>query len=160
MRTLIVRDIMRITLGRQGENEALRIVWPDIVEKYARLYGNGVFSLAVKRMGDVAPYPVSITIDGSSVVWVPSNADTEMMGAGACELTYVVDNAVAKSQTWVTEVLPSITGEGEAEPPKPYQSWVDAVLTAGAEAKTAAASAEEDAETAGKAAAVIKWANH
>lgn len=80
MRTLIVRDTMRIPIGRQGENEALRIVWPDIVEKYARLYGNGVFSLAVKRMGDVAPYPVSITIDGSSVVWVPSNADTEMVG--------------------------------------------------------------------------------
>ena len=138
MRTLIVRDIMRITLGRQGENEALRIVWPDIVEKYARLYGNGVFSLAVKRMGDVAPYPVSITIDGSSVVWIPSNADTEMVGAGACELTYVVDNAVAKSQTWVTEVLPSITGEGETEPPKPYQSWVDEVLKAGAAAEAAA----------------------
>lgn len=138
MRTLIVRDIMRITLGRQGENEALRIVWPDIVEKYARLYGNGVFSLAVKRMGDTAPYPVSITIDGSSVVWVPSNADTEMVGAGACELTYVVDNAVAKSQTWVTEVLPSITGEGETEPPKPYQSWVDEVLKAGAAAEAAA----------------------
>lgn len=140
MRTLIVRDIMRITLGRQGENEALRIVWPDIVEKYARLYGNGVFSLAVKRMGDVAPYPVSITIDGSSVVWVPSNADTEMVGAGACELTYVVDNAVAKSQTWVTEVLPSITGEGETEPPKPYQNWVDEVLKAGAAAEAAASS--------------------
>lgn len=138
MRTLIVRDIMRITLGRQGENAALRIVWPDIVEKYARLYGNGVFSLAVKRMGDAAPYPVSITIDGSSVVWVPSNADTEMVGAGACELTYVVDNAVAKSQTWGTEVLPSITGEGETEPPKPYQSWVDEVLKAVAAAEAAA----------------------
>lgn len=138
MRTLIVRDIMRITLGRQGENEALRIVWPDIVEKYARLYGNGVFSLAVKRMGDTAPYPVSLTIDGSSVVWVPSNADTEIVGAGACELTYVVDNAVAKSQTWGTEVLPSITGEGETEPPKPYQSWVDEVLKAGAAAEVAA----------------------
>lgn len=138
MRTLIVRDIMRITLGRQGENAALRIVWPDIAEKYARLYGNGVFSLAVKRMGDAAPYPVSITIDGSSVVWIPSNADTEMVGAGACELTYVVDNAVAKSQTWGTEVLPSITGEGETEPPKPYQSWVDEVLKAGAAAEAAA----------------------
>lgn len=138
MRTVIVRDAMRIPLGKQGENNAVRIVWPEIAEKYIKLYGDGIFSLAVKRMGDIAPYPVSIMVDGSSVVWVPSNADTEMVGAGACELTYVVDNAVAKSQTWKTEVLPSITGEGETEPPKPYQSWVDEVLKAGAVAEAAA----------------------
>ena len=34
-------------------------------------------------------------------------------------------------------MLPSITGEGETEPPKPYQSWVDEVLKAGAAVEAA-----------------------
>ena len=42
MRTLIVRDFMRIPIGRQGENEAQRVVWPDIVTGWAKLYGDGV----------------------------------------------------------------------------------------------------------------------
>ncbi len=43
MRTVIVRDAMRIPLGKQGENNAVRVVWPEIAEKYAKLYGEGRF---------------------------------------------------------------------------------------------------------------------
>lgn len=138
MRTLIVRDAMRIPIGRQGENEAVRIVWPDVVTLWAKLYGDGIFSLAVKRKGDAAPYPVTVTIEDGALVWVPTNADTANVGSGSCELSYTVDDVLAKSQTWSTEVYPSLTGEGETEPPEPYQSWVDEVLKAGAAAEAAA----------------------
>lgn len=138
MRTLIVRDTMRIPIGRQGENEAQRVVWPDIVTGWAKLYGDGVFSLAVKRKGDAAPYPVTVTTEDGSLVWVPTNADTAVAGSGSCELSYTVDDVLAKSQTWSTEVYSSLTGEGETEPPEPYQSWVDKVLKAGAAAEAAA----------------------
>nr|DAF81188.1 MAG TPA: collagen triple helix repeat protein [Caudoviricetes sp.] len=138
MRTLIVRDAMRIPIGRQGENEAQRIVWPDIVTGWAKLYGDGVFSLAVKRKGDAAPYPVTVTTEDGALVWVPTNADTAVAGSGSCELSYTVDDVLAKSQMWSTEVYPSLTGEGETEPPEPYQSWVDAVLKAGAGVEEAA----------------------
>ena len=47
MRTVIVRDAMRIPLGKQCENNAVRVVWPGIVEKYAKLYGEGSFELVV-----------------------------------------------------------------------------------------------------------------
>lgn len=138
MRTFIVRDAMRIPIGRQGENEAQRVVWPDIVTGWAKIYGDGVFSLAVKRKGDAAPYPVTVTTEDGALVWVPTNADTAVAGSGSCELSYTVDDVLAKSQTWSTEVYSSLTGEGETEPPEPYQSWVDAVLKAGAAAEAAA----------------------
>lgn len=156
MRTFIVRDAMRIPIGRQGENEAQRVVWPDIVTSWAKLYGDGVFSLAVKRKGDTAPYPVTVTTEDGALVWVPTNADTAVAGSGSCELSYTVDNVLAKSQMWSTEVYSSLTGEGETEPPEPYQSWVDAVLatgTAAGESAAQAAASAEQAEAAAKGSA-------
>lgn len=138
MRTVIVRDAMRIPLGKQGENNAVRIVWPEIAEKYIKLYGDGVFSLVVKRNGDATPYPVTVTTDGSALVWVPTNADTAVSGFGSCELSYTVGDVIAKSQTWDTEVYSSLTGGDETDPPEPYESWVDKVLKAGAAAEAAA----------------------
>lgn len=138
MRTVIVRDAMRIPLGKQGENNAVRIVWPEIAEKYIKLYGDGVFSLVVKRNGDATPYPVTVTTEGGALVWVPTNPDTAVAGSGFCELSYTVDDVIAKSQTWDTEVYSSLTGVGETEPPDPYESWVDKVLKAGAAAEAAA----------------------
>ena len=41
MRTVIVRNGTRILLGKQGENNAVRVVWPEIAEKYTKLYGDG-----------------------------------------------------------------------------------------------------------------------
>ena len=129
---------MIIPVGRQGENEAQRIIWPDIVTSWSKLYGDGVFSFAVKRNGDDTPYPAVVTTEDGSLVWVPTNADTANVGFGSCELVYTVGDVIAKSQTWRTEVYPSLTGEGETEPPEPYQSWVDEVIKAGAAAEAAA----------------------
>lgn len=138
MRIIIVRNTMIIPVGRQGENEAQRIIWPDIVTSWSKLYGDGVFSFAVKRNGDDTPYPAVVTTENGSLVWVPTNADTSNAGFGSCELVYTVGDVIAKSQTWRTEVYPSLTGEGEVDPPEPYQSWVDEVIKAGAAAEAAA----------------------
>ena len=138
MRIIIVRNTMIIPVGRQGENESQRIIWPDIVTSWSKLYGDGVFSFAVKRNGDDTPYPAVVTTENGSLVWVPTNADTANAGFGSCELVYTVGDVIAKSQTWRTETYPSLTGEGEVDPPEPYQSWVDAVLKAGAGVEEAA----------------------
>ena len=47
MRTVIVRDAMRIPLCKQCENNDVRVVWAGIVEKYAKLYGECRFELVV-----------------------------------------------------------------------------------------------------------------
>lgn len=56
-----MRDAMRIPLGKQGENNAVRVVWPEIAEKYAKLYGEGRFELVVVQRGQV--YPAVVNVD-------------------------------------------------------------------------------------------------
>lgn len=137
-----------ILLGRQGENHAQTVIWQGIAAQYAALYGDGAFQLMAQRCGDAAPYPVALTRDGGSLVWVVSDSDTAKSGVGRCELTYLVGGAVAKSKTWQTQVLASFTADGSAEPPEPAQSWVQEVLDA---ATAAGKSAEAAADSADKA---------
>ena len=53
------------------------------------------------------------------------------------ELTYTVGGMIAKSRTWRTVVEPSLSANGTTKPPPAYQSWVDEVLQAAADAETA-----------------------
>lgn len=153
MRAVIVRENMRIPIGRQGENDAVRIVWPGVIESYGKLYGEGIFSLIALRPGDSAPYPVSVTKDGADLVWVISSADTAKDGFGSAELTYTVGGVVAKSQTWGTIVNTSLSGQEPTDPPEPQKNWVDKVLTAGAAAENSANIAANAAQNAVNAAA-------
>ena len=90
MRTIEVKELAYLPLGRQGENKAQRIVWPGIADSWARLYGEGVFALTVLREGDSAPYPASLKSENGDVIWTLSNADTARAGEGMAELTYTV----------------------------------------------------------------------
>lgn len=137
MREIEVRGLAYIPLGRQGENGAQKVVWPGIADSWARLYGNGVFALAVLRQGDSAPYPASITSENGDIVWVLSSADMAKPGEGMAELTYTVGGVIARSRTWRTVVERSLSADGTSEPPEAYQSWVDEVLTAAAGVETA-----------------------
>lgn len=136
MREIKVRDLAYIPLGRQGENNAQKVIWPGIADSWARLYGEGVFALKVLRQGDDAMYPANVTSENGDVVWVLSNADTAKVGDGVAILEYRVGSTVAKSRAWrtVTEWSP---GDETTEPPEAYQSWVDKVLAAGATAEAA-----------------------
>lgn len=137
MREIEVRELPYLPLGHQGENEAQRIVWRGLADSWARLYGEGVFALTVLREGDSAPYPASLKSENGDVIWTLSNADTAKAGEGMAELTYTVGGAIAKSRTWRTVVEPSLSADGTTEPPAAYQSWVDEVLQAAADAETA-----------------------
>lgn len=128
MRTVYVQACIRFLLGKQGENEAVRVVWPGIIEKFRKLYGNGVFTLTAKRCGDAAAYPVAVSTEGGDVVWLVRAADVANPGSGSCELTYTVDGVVAKSQTWSTYVAASISGDAPGEPPEePAKAWFAAI---------------------------------
>ena len=75
-----------------------------------------------------------------------TNADTAVEGEGMCELRYIVDDVVIKSCTYVTDVIPGL-GDG-TEPPEPYESWVDVVITSTEIAKDSADIAKNHAEEA------------
>lgn len=126
MRTIVVRDNMRIPLGKQGENNAVRVVWPKIAEKYAKLYGDGRFELAVMQKGKA--YPAVVNVDGTDLIWDVLAADVATAGVGSLELIYYVGDTVAKSQTWETVVVASKSSDGMTEPPEdPARAWFDAI---------------------------------
>ena len=128
MRTVYAQACIRFPLGKQGENEAVRVVWAGIVEEFRKLYGSGVFTLTAKRCGDAAAYPVAVSTEGGDVVWLVRAADVASPGSGSCELTYTVDGTVAKSQTWSTYVAASISGDAPGEPPEePAKAWFAAI---------------------------------
>lgn len=129
MRTYNVCLNTRIPLGRTGENGVTTVVWEGLATEWEEEFGPGTINLVAMRSTDDAPYPVYVSIVNGNVEWLVSNADTEFPGIGKCELTYIVDNKVAKSKTWTTAVAPSITGDAGHTPPPEYQSWVDAVFT-------------------------------
>lgn len=126
MRTVIVRDAMRIPLGKQGENNAVRVVWPMIAEKYAKLYGEGRFELVVVQRGKA--YPAVVNVEGADLVWDVLAADVATAEVGSLELIYYVGDTIAKSQTWETLVVASKSADGMTEPPEdPAREWFDAI---------------------------------
>lgn len=112
MRTVVVRNGSRILLGKQGENNAVRVVWPEIAEKYTKLYGDGRFELMVVQKGQA--YPAVVNVDGPDLIWNVLTADVATVGAGSLELIYYVGDTIAKSQTWATFVEVSKSAEGTA----------------------------------------------
>lgn len=124
-----------IKLGRRGENQARKVVF-DVLRKWREGYGEGVASLIVQRNGDAQPYPVTVTEDDGALVWLVSNVDTAVAGEGAAELRYTVGDTIVKSQIYKTRVRETLEDSGETPPPA-YQSWVDEVLQAAADAETA-----------------------
>ena len=155
MRTVVVRNGTRIPLGKQGENNAVRVVWPRIAEKYAELYGDGRFELVVVQKGQA--YPAVVNVDGADLIWNVLAADVAIAEVGSLELIYYVGDTIAKSQTWETFVEVSKSAEGTIEPPESAKNWVDRVIENSSDAKQSATesaeSARQSAEFATNAAA-------
>lgn len=141
-----------IKLGRRGENQARKVVF-DVLEKWREGYGEGVASLIVQRNGDAQPYPVTVTEDNGALVWLVSSVDTAVAGEGAAELRYTVGDTIVKSQIYKTRVRETLEDSGETPPPA-YQSWVDEVLQAAADAETAVSKMPYVDETTGN---WFKW---
>ena len=141
-----------IKLGRRGENQARKVVF-DVLEKWREGYGEGVASLIVQRNGDAQPYPVAVTEEDGALVWRVSSVDTAVAGEGAAELRYTVGDTIVKSQIYKTRVRETLEDSGEAPPPA-YQSWVDEVLQAAADAETAVSKMPYVDETTGN---WFKW---
>nr|DAE05921.1 MAG TPA: nucleoid-associated protein [Siphoviridae sp. ctwDU14] len=142
MATITANPGAVLSLGREGENLARQIVF-DIAQ-WQTEYGPGTVSLIAQRPGDPAPYPCAITVDGPTVIWPITSADTAVAtktpGVYAhCELQYRVDDVLVKSETWRTFVADAL-GEPSPEPPEPWQGWVDEVLEAAAQVQSAVVS--------------------
>lgn len=124
----------RIALGIQGEHHARKVSFAE-TQLWKERFGEGRFELLHQRNGDVAPYPINMTIENDVPYWYVTNSDTAVAGVGKCELRYIVNDVVIKSCTFITDVDASL-GEG-TEAPEPYKAWVDEVLEAAEDVKEA-----------------------
>lgn len=118
----------RICIGKAGENQSTQVLF-DITD-WVEEFGEGVVDLLVNINGNT--YPREITRSGNTVIWTVNNSDTTNSGAGRCELTYRVNDIIAKSEAYQVYVIGSL-GEGEDLPPAPYNSWVEQILQAAKE---------------------------
>ena len=113
-----------LALGRCGENEARQIRFD--IDWLIETYGEGVATLVHERSKDVAPYLVPIEQTDHEVVWTITNGDTAYPGIGRCEIRWVVNEVLAKTIIFKTEVLQSITEDTVI--PEPLESWYDQMI--------------------------------
>lgn len=135
-----------IALGKQGENQAVRVTLPNIRA------GAGSILLLHQRSDDQKPYPVPVVEADGGIIWTVSSTDTAYPGRGQAELQWLgTDGAVVKSVTYQTNVLRALTTPG-AVPDEPLKPYTQAVAKDAQAARDAAASATEAARSAGTSA--------
>lgn len=131
-----------ISLGKQGENQAVRVTLPNIRA------GSGSILLLHQRAADQQPYPVPVVEADGGIIWAVSSTDTAYPGRGQAELQWLgADGAVIKSVTYQTNTLRALTSPG-AVPDEPLKPYTQAVAQSAQAAKNAAASATEAARSA------------
>ena len=131
-----------IALGKQGENQAVRVTLPNIRA------GAGSILLLHQRSDDQKPYPVPVVEADGGIIWTVSSTDTAYPGRGQAELQWLgTDGAVIKSVTYQTNVIRALTTPG-AVPDEPLKPYTQAVARDAQAAKDAAASATEAAQSA------------
>lgn len=113
-----------LPLGRQGENEALQIVF-NVSELIAE-YGEGTAVLVAQRSQDVAPYAIVTTQSDKTVTWTISSTDTLYQGVGKANLMWNVNNTIAKTIDFDTYVFPSISGIVTV--PDALESWYNEMI--------------------------------
>ena len=131
-----------IALGKQGENQAVRVTLPNIRA------GAGSILLLHQRSDDQKPYPVPVVEADGGIIWTVSSTDTAYPGRGQAELQWLgADGAVVKSVTYQTNIIRALTSPG-AVPDEPLKPYTQAVAKDAQAAKNAAASATEAANSA------------
>ena len=131
-----------IALGKQGENQAVRVTLPNIRA------GAGSILLLHQRSDDQKPYPVPVVESDGSIIWTVSSTDTAYPGRGQAELQWLgADGAVIKSVTYQTNTLRALTAPG-AVPDEPLKPYTQAVAKDAQAAKDAAINATEAAQSA------------
>ena len=149
-----------LPLGRQGEH-GVRQVWFDL-SYLIENFGDGTATLVHQRNQDLAPYIVSTEQTGNRLEWTIDEIDTAYEGFGRAEIRWVVDDDLAKTVIYKTNVMKSLTAQTEI--PEPLESWYEQMMVVigdnqeyaeqAAQSAQSASQSAQDAETAAGTAAV------
>lgn len=109
-----------IVIGRQLEDNYRQIVidctgFGDVTS----------VMLVHQRSQDSAPYIVD-NVAGGVITWTITSTDTSYYGEGLAELRMIIGDGMAKTATFKTAVIKSITAD--AVIPSALQSWYDAMI--------------------------------
>lgn len=150
-------QLFTFNLGRQGENGVTQFGFD-----YTRLverFGNGVLSGLYQRTESEQPYPITLVPEDGIAYWMVTATDTAINGRGRLQLIYTVDGVVKKSVVHATKVGISLE-TSSTEPPDPYVSWLEQLVSTGArvseEVQTAEGLVEDVTETGEQALADIR----
>ena len=113
-----------VPLGKQGENEAIKIIFD--VSRLIAEYGEGVAVVTHMRSKDTAPYVKVTERDGVNVTWNVNDTDTLFDGSGKANLMWNVNGVTVKTIDFDTYVFPSISGIVTV--PDALQSWYNEML--------------------------------
>ena len=120
-----------IQLGKQGENLALEIAFPDSTMWGTYYGGDGKYILMHQRPGEEAVYQCGLYMDNGIPVWRITSADTAIASShektGRAELRYLIGDTIVKSRVYRTLIAPSLTGT-DSEPPDPAgKAWYEKI---------------------------------
>lgn len=113
-----------VPLGKQGENEAIKIIFD--VSRLIAEYGEGVAVVTHMRSKDTAPYVKVTERDGVNVTWNVNDTDTLFDGSGKANLMWSVNGVTVKTIDFDTYVFPSISGIVTV--PDALESWYNEMI--------------------------------
>ena len=147
MQEVIMNPDVYPVVGYVGENEYRKLIFD--ISALREEFPEAFYSIAFQRPGDQAAYPVpdsQIDISGGLLCWTMSDADLAKSGAGHCQLTLSYGSTIAKTAIYAVDVRAAL--DGSAEPPEPWQSWVESVTGAAEAASRSAVDAKAEADRA------------
>lgn len=127
-----------IPLGRCGENHT--VICFDCTS-YLETYGEGSAALLFQP-AQGSMHPVVVEQTGALVSWYVSASDTAASGSGLCELSWYVDDMLAKSQQMSTVVYAALSERADTACQAASRPWMDQIVQASANAQRAQAAAE------------------
>ena len=127
MKQVKIKPSQNIYLSVVGTTNTLQIIFP-IVKEWKKYYGDGEFSLAIRRPVDKESYLAPITTDNENIYWTVTSTDTQYPGPGQYQLIYYVNGNIAKTVIGNTVVDKSLGQTKSA--PAPWSDYIKQVLDA------------------------------
>ena len=137
-----IDKVYSLTIGVQGENVARAIEFD--MSAWVELYPDATFHVLFKPYNALTASPMLSTFEDNVLTWTPTLGATAVVGVGYTEIRALDPNTglIRKTRIIPTSVEHSVSGDDSADPPQPYEDWVNNVLAAAGSAESDRARAE------------------
>lgn len=140
-----------ITIGYIAENESREIAL-DIAQM-KRTWPELKPALIARRPGEKHVYMGVTRVDGDTLIWTVTNADTAIAGEGEMRIAMTDDEArvIGKSRIVKTKIGEGMQGETDGKIPVAIEPWIEGVLREIGSIRSGYVAIEQGEENAGMA---------